>query len=66
MNRRIRCTVAYGDEPQAVMEVDCMIGQYDGVSNDDDIFFWFDTEAAVNKCMTAGVEDFTVKEWRYV
>lgn len=66
MNKRIRCTITWADEPLRTFEADCMIGQYDGVSNDDDMFFWFESEAAVEKCRTAGAEDFIVTDWRYV
>ena len=46
-NRHIIIQAYWEDEPENLFFAKCKIGAWDGVSNDDDIFYWFDGVQAV-------------------
>ena len=66
--KRIKAKIRWVDTG-CKQEVECMIGQYDGISNDDDIFYWFADENEVNDNMNNGgtvgqsAPDFIVESW---
>ena len=51
----------FWNDTQQKFTMDAAIGQYDGKSNDDNIFYWFDTAKEVN----GEHDDFTVESFLY-